>query len=165
MTVPADVLRLHLDYSRWASARLIEAASTLTREELVRDFATADKSVLGTMVHIFGADRVWLGRVRGAGPGTRPGPEFNDLAVLDPAWRGVLDEWLAWASAMADSDFEPDLSYHDLKGNAWRTPLWQVVLHLVNHATHHRGQAAGFLRSMGHVPPALDLIAFYRSRA
>jgi uncharacterized damage-inducible protein DinB len=36
------------------------------------------------------------------------------------------------------------------------------VLHVVNHGTHHRGQVAGFLRTMGHAPPALDLIAYYR---
>jgi len=44
-----------------------------------------------------------------------------------------------------------------------RTPLWQILLHVVNHATHHRGQVSGFLRAMGHTPPPLDLIAFYRT--
>jgi uncharacterized damage-inducible protein DinB len=41
--------------------------------------------------------------------------------------------------------------------------LWKIVLHVVNHGTHHRGQASGFLRAMGHVPPPLDLIAYYRT--
>jgi uncharacterized damage-inducible protein DinB len=36
------------------------------------------------------------------------------------------------------------------------------LLHVVNHGTHHRGQVAGFLRSMGRKPPVLDLIAYYR---
>jgi uncharacterized damage-inducible protein DinB len=59
--------------------------------------------------------------------------------------------------------FLHEVSYRDLKGNPWRTPLWQIVLHVVNHATHHRGQAAGFLRALGHAPPPLDLIAYYRA--
>jgi uncharacterized damage-inducible protein DinB len=52
----------------------------------------------------------------------------------------------------------------DLRGNTWTQPFWQLVLHVVNHATHHRGQVSGFLRAMGRVPPPLDLVAFYRAR-
>jgi uncharacterized damage-inducible protein DinB len=54
------------------------------------------------------------------------------------------------------------IAYRDLKGNAYETPISQIA-HLVNHATHHRGQLSGFLRAMGRAPPALDLIAYYRS--
>ena len=43
----------------------MEAAGGLTQEELTRDFGTADKSVLGTLVHVFGADRIWLARLKG----------------------------------------------------------------------------------------------------
>lgn len=162
MPVSADTLRMHLDYTAWASNRLLEAASALSQDDLHRDFGTADKSVIGTLAHIYGGDRVWLARVRGDAPTTLPGPEAHDLAVLAPAWRDTLDGWKQWARQMSDDDFLPELSYRDLKGNAWRTPLWQIVLHVVNHATHHRGQAAGFLRSMGHKPPVLDLIAYHR---
>jgi uncharacterized damage-inducible protein DinB len=55
-------------------------------------------------------------------------------------------------------------TYQDMRGNTWTNPIWHLVLHVVNHGTHHRGQAAGFLRAMGHVPPVLDLIAYYRSK-
>jgi uncharacterized damage-inducible protein DinB len=55
-------------------------------------------------------------------------------------------------------------SYHDSRGNPWTTPRWKIVLHVVNHGTHHRGQVSGFLRTMGHKPPQLDLIAYYRER-
>jgi uncharacterized damage-inducible protein DinB len=163
MTVSGDVLRLQLDYSRWASERLLDAAAGLSAAELPRDFGTADKSVIGTLAHIYGGDRVWLARVRGDAPLRLPGEECHDLAVLGPEWKTVSEGWREWARSMADSDFAGELAYCDLKGNPWRTPLWQIVLHVVNHATHHRAQVAGFLRAMGHVPPVLDLIAFYRT--
>jgi uncharacterized damage-inducible protein DinB len=50
-----------------------------------------------------------------------------------------------------------------MRGNPWRQPLGQLVLHVVNHGTHHRGQVSGFLRAMGHVPPKLDLVSYYRN--
>jgi uncharacterized damage-inducible protein DinB len=61
--VSAEVLRSHIGYTAWASGLLVEAAGGLTQEELIRDFDTADKSVLGTLVHVFGADRLWLARL------------------------------------------------------------------------------------------------------
>jgi hypothetical protein len=65
MFVPAEVLRSHIGYTAWASGLLVEAADGLTGEEPTRDFGTADKSVLGTLVHVFAADRLWLARLKG----------------------------------------------------------------------------------------------------
>lgn len=163
MTIPGDILRVHLDYTTWASCRLMEAAVALPPEDLRRDFGTADKTLMGTLVHVFGADRIWLTRVKGEANPQRPGPEYHDPAVLAPAWQNISEGWKAWAKDRTDEDFLAEAAYHDLRGNPWRTPLWQVVLHLVNHGTHHRGQVAGFMRSMGHTPPPLDLVAYYRS--
>lgn len=163
MKVSAEVLRTHLDYSAWASRRLLDAAEPLPEADLRRDFGSADKSVIGTLVHVFGADRIWLSRVRGGPPEGMPAPEFHDPSVLRPAWQAVDEGWREWARPLSDTGFLHEVPYRDLKGNPWRTPLWQIVLHVVNHATHHRGQAAGFLRAMGHAPPPLDLIAWYRT--
>lgn len=163
MKVSAEVLRTHLDYSAWATHRLLDAAERLSDSELRRDFGSADKSLIGTLVHVFGADRIWLSRVRGIAPEGMPAPEFHDPKVLRPAWQAVDDGWREWARPLGDADLLREVSYRDLKGNPWQTPLWQIVLHVVNHATHHRGQAAGFLRAMGHAPPPLDLIAYYRA--
>src|SRR6266542_877742 len=75
MPASADTLRLHLDYSEWASRRVLEAASRLTPEQLGRDFSTADRTVPGTLAHIFGADRAWLARVHSEPAVVRLAPE------------------------------------------------------------------------------------------
>src|ERR1700734_503822 len=126
MPVSVDTLRLQLDYSAWATQRLLDVAAKLSPEELTRDFKTADKSVLDTLVHVYAADRLWL-------------RDFSDDDVLRV------------------------ISYQDTKGRPYSQSAWQIILHLVNHGTHHRGQVSGFLRAMGHTPPPLDLIAYYRA--
>jgi uncharacterized damage-inducible protein DinB len=159
----ASGLRTHLDYSQWASDRLVAVASTLSPEELTRDFGTADHNVLGTLVHVYAADRVWLGRIRNNPPARFIASEDMSLEVLRGHWPRLLEEWRSWADGQTDESLSTPLQYKDMRGNAHETPIWQIVFHVVNHATHHRGQVSGFLRAMGHTPPPLDLIAYYRS--
>jgi uncharacterized damage-inducible protein DinB len=163
MPVSADALRIHLDYTAWASQRLLNAAAQLTPEELTRDFKTADGSVLGTLAHIFGGDRVWLSRLEGNPRTTILDPEDRDLKRLQEAWPALLERWKQWAAPMTDQQAAAKVAFRDMRGNSYETPLWQILLHVVNHGTHHRGVVSGFLRSMGHTPPQLDLIAYYRT--
>jgi uncharacterized damage-inducible protein DinB len=156
------MLRQHLQYSAWASSRLLAAAAELSPAELSRDFGTADKSVLGTLVHIFAADRVWLARVEGRPAGPFLTEADYSLEVLRSEWPALLDRWVAWAASLDDETSRGILVYLDLKGREWRHARWRIVLHVVNHAAHHRGQVAGFLRAMGKAPPPLDEILFYR---
>ncbi len=164
MLISAEVLRIHIDYTAWASQRLMEAIAHLNADELWRDFGTADKSVLGTLVHTFAADRFWMGRIDGNLPARFIDQEKDmHVHVLRDDWPAVHARWKKWAAALSDDGVAQPLIYKDMKGNDHSTPLWQVAMHVVNHATHHRGQVAGFLRSMGHTPPVLDLIAYYRT--
>jgi uncharacterized damage-inducible protein DinB len=161
MIVSAEVLRSHIAYTAWASGLLVEAAAKLTHEELTRDFGAANKSVLGTLVHVFGADRLWLTRLKGE-PANRFLTDADyQLAVLQNDWPALYEQWKDWTAGLTDETAQAELSYHDMRGNPWRASLGQLVLHVVNHGTHHRGQVSGFLRTMGYTPPKLDLVFYY----
>jgi uncharacterized damage-inducible protein DinB len=163
-SISALALQEHLAYTVWASTRLLSAAAQLSERELGHDFKTADRSVVGTLAHIFAADRVWLGRIKQRPPSIFISPQDKNLAVLQEQWPGLHAAWIQWAADLTDQSVQGVLSYQDLKGNPWTQPMWQIVLHVVNHATHHRGQVSGFLRALGRMPPTLDLIAFYREK-
>jgi uncharacterized damage-inducible protein DinB len=161
--VTADTLRTHLAYTAWADRRLLDAAARLSPEEVGRDFGTADRSVAGPLAHIFASTRAWLARIDGE-PFPGPVPEADrNLVFLEREWPPLQERWRAWATRLTDEAAGTVISYHDMKGNPWQNPVWEILLHVVNHGTHHRGQISGFLRSMGHTPPPLDLIAYYRS--
>ena len=164
MAASAETLRTHLDYTAWATNRLLSVAGGLAPGELERDFGTADRGVLGTLFHIFAADRVWLARILGGPVEHFSFPDAMDLSRLEAAWEELFRRWKEWAGGLTDDSVTALISYRDFKGNAWASPVWQIVLHVVNHGTHHRGQVSGFLRAMGKTPPPLDLTAYYREQ-
>ncbi len=159
---PAAVL--HAEYTAWASRRLLDAARELAPEELDRDLRTAYRSVFGTLLHIYQGDRIWLARLEDekTGPLHQSGDEALDLAGLDAAWGSVHERFAAWTRRTPDLDH--DVEFTDTKGRPHRIPRWQIVLHVVNHASYHRGQVSAMLRQLGKIPPATDLIYFYKSK-
>ena len=164
MPVSAEILRTHIDYTAWASAKLVAAVATLSPEHLNHDFGTADRSIVRTLAHVFAGDRIWLARLTGGPP---PAAGFitdadRSLEVIQRDWPVLHERWKEWARGLSDKDTKTAITYKDLKGNPWAQPTWQIVLHVVNHGTHHRGQVSGFMRALGHTPPGIDLIYYYR---
>jgi uncharacterized damage-inducible protein DinB len=162
MHVSLETLKLHIDYTVWASQRILDAAAALSPDELTRDFGTGDKSVLGTLLHIYGGDIVWIERMYGTSLTARPYDENATLATLQAEWPRTWDRWKKYVDGLTIEEADADVAYFSFKGDHFKTPAWQIILHVVNHGTHHRGQVAGFIRSLGKTPPVLDLSYYYR---
>lgn len=166
MAVSLEALQQHIDYNVWASRRLIDAVSNVSTEELTHNFKTADKSILGTLAHLYAAERNWLARMQ-EGRAAVQNRATGDVQMepLLEKWAETHNSWKAWISQLPPEAPNQVMEYLDLQGRQWAQPLWQIVLHVVNHATHHRGQVSGFLRALDKTPPPLDYIAFVRERA
>ncbi len=159
----SDLICHHIDYNVWATNRLLHIAQGLSIAERIHDFKTADRSVQGPLTHLLRSERTWLSRIQHGTP-NRPHASSNDeeWETLLTEWPKLHQQWRAWAQALTCESAEAILTYPDLKNFVWQQPLWQIILHVVNHSTHHRGQVSGFLRALGRTPPALDFIAFVR---
>ena len=70
-----------------------------------------------------------------------------------------------FAAGLSEADWSREASYKTLAGKPFNTPLWQIVLHVVNHGSYHRGQVTNMLRQLGVKPVNLDLVRFYRENA
>jgi uncharacterized damage-inducible protein DinB len=151
-----------LAYTAWATNRLLKAVATLPAEQLTHNFKTADGNIIGTLAHIFAADRLWLDRVQGRRRTTFIEECDRDLVLLQGEWPALFAEWRRWIAGYSEDRLNDPIAYLDLSGNPYQSPPWEIILHVVNHGTHHRGQVSGFLRALGHTPPPLDLIRFYR---
>ncbi len=153
----AQDARTHIRYSTWASRRLLDAALKLPAEQAQKDLGSSHKGVLDTLNHIHMADRAWLYRVIGE---TMEQPAEG----VEVEWPKIQQRWEQWADALSDGDMTQAIAYKDMKGNFHVSPVWQIVLHVVNHATLHRGQVMAMMRQLGVAPPPTDLIFYYREQ-
>jgi uncharacterized damage-inducible protein DinB len=156
---PAEV-QLHIRYTNWASRRLLDAVAALSPEDRGRDNGISHGSILGTLAHVQFGDWIWYTRV--VEPMDRPA---DTLEALQQAWPEVQRRWEAWSDTVTDADLARYLPFKRLNGAEAGAPVWQIVMHVVNHGTLHRGQVMGMLRQLGVAPPPTDLLAYYLSLA
>lgn len=160
-----DEIRLLYQYDSWANRRVLGAASALSPEQFTRDLGSSFRSVRDTLVHIMGAQWIWLERWQGRLPAGLP--EAKDFPTLDSIrarWSEVERDLLAYVNHLSVEEIAAVREYKTAKSGAFLNPLWQALQHLVNHGTYHRGQLTTMLRQLGAAPPQTDLIVFYRER-
>ena len=158
----AQEARTHLRYSGWASRKVLDAALALPPEEQTKARSISHGTILGTLGHIYFADRIWYQRTVDASTTMPPMSEMASLDALTGDWQELQKKWEAWADSLQDSDLERVASYTFTDGRSGATPVSQILLHLVNHATLHRGQVVAMLRQIGLKPPATDFIFYVR---
>jgi uncharacterized damage-inducible protein DinB len=164
--VNTQALQTLLDYHYWARDRLLDALDPLTPEQFTRDLGSSFKSARDTVAHIYAAEWAWFQRWQGHSPSALPPPEgFSDVAAVRRPWSELEGKVRAFVDGLAADGADRVIEYRLLSGAAGSSPIWQMVQHVVNHASYHRGQIATMLRQLGAAPPKpMDMIAFYRTR-
>ena len=158
----ADEARTHIRYSGWASRRLLDAAEALTEEQRTKSMGVSHGSVQETLGHIHAADRIWYKRTVEPELIMPTVPEMSSLEAITLDWPNLQSKWEKWSESLSDQDLQRVVVYRLLNGTPMETPASHIVLHLVNHATLHRGQVVGMLRQLGIQPPVTDLIFYLR---
>jgi uncharacterized damage-inducible protein DinB len=159
-------LSLLLDYHYWARDRMLAAVALLTPEQFTRDMGNSFRSVRDTVAHIYAADWIWCRRWQGDAPAALPGSEgFPDVDSIRAAWTELEGEVRQLVAGLDDEGAARVTEYRLFNGQPRTSPFWQMLQHVVNHGSYHRGQVTTLLRQLGAAPPkSLDLIAFYRER-
>ena len=154
------------NYTEWANDLAMEAAGKLSDENLRREVGISHKSIFGTLLHMAGAEWIWLERWHGRSPRKDEAwsqwtPESCiDLVTLKERWNSIVDRRSQYVAELDESRLASALPFKLLSGDASSMRLSDQMQHVVNHATLHRGQVVGMIRQLGIAPPATDLL-FY----
>lgn len=163
MIVTTDEAKELFGYASWATARFFRAAEALTPEQLTALIESSFPSILGTLAHMVGAEWIWLRRWQGENPSAIPDwvgqPALEDLAARLAA---IEEERASFLGRLTEADLERVVSYRGLDGQTFSHPLGDLLRHVVNHATYHRGQLATMLRQVGQAPPNTDFVRYLR---
>ncbi len=173
--VDAGFFGLLLDYNRWANHAVIDCAKEVEESDYyAASGGLSFGSLHATLVHILVGELVWLARWEGDLPPDRLSDarqadqlaetEIRTLEELAELWRSEEDRQSRFSSALTDEAVSTTVAYKDQYGNPNVQPLSQLIVHLVNHGTQFRAEAAVRLTQLGLSPGDLDLIIFLRQR-
>jgi len=159
-----QLLQNYAAYNAWANQVLTDAVLEMdenTHQQIVK---SSFPNLYATVLHIWDAESIWWQRMEGHAQLLIPSKEFNP--TMKEAVNGLLNqsrEWNNWMSQVKEEQLQKEFSYKNLKGEVFTSGVWQVVHHLFNHGTYHRGQLVTMMRELGATEiPSTDFIHWYR---
>jgi len=157
-----EIQRLY-DYNSWANKRVLESLQPIGQEIFTSHKQASHGSIRGIIAHIAGAEWIWLERWKGSSPaGLLPESEFETVEIATQRLRKIDGDLQEFTSRLTREDVEGSRGYKTTDGKAHSNVLSDMLLHLANHSSYHRGQIATLLRQSGAVPQSTDLILFIR---
>jgi len=165
-------LQIMARYNRWANMRMYASVASLSDEDYRRDRDAFFGSIHATLNHILVGDRVWTSRIIGEYSGIKSLDEilYEPFDALQSA-RTAMDEHIVRLvdrlSVGLDGGLDGEVRYRTMAGGPKRSsPVRHILLTLLNHQTHHRGQVHCLLTQAGcENPPELDVIFMLREMA
>jgi uncharacterized damage-inducible protein DinB len=137
-------------YARWANGLMLDACETVPTESLARETGSSFGSIFGTLHHLHAADWLWLERFEGRSTAAfPPRDERETVASYRAAWDELQGRRDAYLASLTEERLAEPLAYRNMKGEPMAYPLGELLFHVSNHATYHRGQVMQAVRQSG----------------
>ena len=154
-------ITLLYQYNKWANAKILNAAANVTHEQFLAPASFPHGGLCGTLVHTLFAEWIWRHRWEGTTPVVRLKPEdFHNFESLHLRWADEEKLLLSFVDNLTDDKLNSHFFYTSTDGTPYERILWQTMLHLVNHGTQHRSEAAALLTDFGQSPGDIDFVYF-----
>ena len=154
------------EYKTWADGLILAAVAGLPPGEAARERPTPHKSLIGTLNHMYVVDLIWEAHLQGRAHGFTARnvivhPQIGALAAAQTR----ADEWLSgWAAAQSDATLGEPVHFTLLSGKAGTLSRAEILEHIVNHSTYHRGFLASLLHQVPAKAPSTDWNVFRQQR-
>jgi uncharacterized damage-inducible protein DinB len=156
-----DVIRSLYQYNVWANHRILVESSKLTLEQFLAPAGLSYPSIRDIMVHTMGAEWIWLSRWKGTSPSAMfEAIDFPNLLSIQMRWEPIELETQQFIGQLNPLQLGEVVSYVNTRNETWAYPLWQQMIHQVNHATQHRSECAVILSHFSFSPGDLDFLVY-----
>lgn len=162
-----EALRTLYGYNRWANEHMLDTAAGLTPEQWLKPGTAGHGSVRDTLLHVLSTHRTWLGLCDGSLSAEQAfGQEFApadypDVAAVHAFWQEIDASTQAYLARLDDAEVASLRSgTFPWDGSTFSQPVWAILLHVANHSTQHRSEAAAMLTDYDHSPGYVDLMGF-----
>jgi len=151
-------------YKRWADELIFQAVQALPPGELTRERPTLFKTIINTLNHIYVVDLVWQAHLEGRPHGISALNTVlhEDVAELWRAQRAIDDWYVELSDVLSDQQLCEVVAFEFLDGKKGALSRGDILLHVVNHTTYHRGWVADLFFQIPLAPPTTDLPVFLR---
>lgn len=152
-------------YNLWANGVLTTAVQALPHPLQVQPVNSSFPGLQATLLHMWDAESIWWQRLKLQEQITRPSAQFSGSTAA--VVKGLLEQsrqWAEWVQGAHKHMLEHQFIYRNSKRETFKQPVYQVLLHLFNHSTYHRGQLVTMLRQLNSTSiPETDYIVWSRS--
>lgn len=157
-------IQKHLQFNAWANGKIVEILSNVDENLFEKEVKSSFPSLRKTILHVWDAEQIWFTRLQGGNPTTWPSAAFH--GTNKEMLAGFIKNSTDLAVFMADKDrafLDSKITYKNMKGLEFTQPVEDILFHVVNHGSFHRGQLITMLRELGFDKfPSQDLIAYQR---
>jgi len=162
-----DYIKTLAHYNVWANERIIDCIKVAGEEKANAIQKSSFDTILKTVFHIWDAEHIWLKRLEGSSPGSWPSKSFKGSFVeVFTGMSLTSKDFGKFADRLMEEDLKRTISYKNFKGDQFSSTFLEVVTHVFNHSTFHRGQLVTMLRAANSADiKSTDLIAYYRELA
>jgi uncharacterized damage-inducible protein DinB len=160
-------IRLLTRYSAWANSLLYLAIGELPEDELTKPRQIVFGNLIRTLNHVYTIDLVFQAHLEGREHGFKTRTpdvrvSFSELRMA----QATLNSWyIRYAEEMSDRLGEEMVDFTFIGGGDGRMSRGDILLHVVNHTTYHRGHIAAMMYQIPAQPPTTDLPVFLRNAA
>ena len=153
-------------YHLWANDLLLDTITALPQEKHRQEVPSSFNSLYKTVLHLLDAENIWWQRIRLEERIVVPSASFSgDMKVLAAAMKKQSLLWDEWLHAVHEHQLQHVFKYQNSKRESFKQPVYQIVLHVMNHGTYHRGQMVTMLRQLGvDKIPETDFVVWTRKR-
>ncbi len=161
-----DIVKQMAAYNIWANQQLIALSVSLPEEKQIAEVPSSFNSLSKTFLHMWDAESSWWQRLKLHERIIVPSENFK--GSLRDITNGLVQQnqqWLDWINSASDLALEHVFQYQNSKKEMFKQPVYQMLLHVFNHGTYHRGQVVNILRQLGvEKIPQTDYIVWSRRK-